>query len=96
MNDHRGNASPTDAADDTQEAATALLDSLADQLMLAVEVCSHNGISFPRVWDEVEDALDTVPQDLPTEWRTELRRYLSDYVASAFMNVSTTRGEGVY
>lgn len=63
------------------------MDCLTQQLKVAVESCSRNGIPFPRIWDEVEDALDLVPADIPVEWRTELRLYLSDHVVSAFMNV---------
>ncbi len=63
------------------------MDCLTQQLKVAVETCSRNGIPFPRIWDEVEDALDLVPTDIPAEWRSELRLYLSDHVISAFMNV---------
>ncbi|MFD4356653.1 hypothetical protein ACFWPX_29160 [Nocardia sp. NPDC058518] len=62
------------------------MDRLTDQLMVAVESCSRDGIPFPLIWDEVEDALDLVPADLPAEWRSELRLYLTDHVISAFMN----------
>ncbi|MFE1594155.1 hypothetical protein [Nocardia sp. NPDC058705] len=63
------------------------MDCLTQQLKVAVETCSRNGIPFPRIWDEVEDALDMVPTDIPVQWRTELRLYLSDHVISAFMKV---------
>ncbi|MFD3705359.1 hypothetical protein ACFWUP_19645 [Nocardia sp. NPDC058658] len=64
------------------------MDCLTRQLKVAVESCSRNGIPFPLIWDEVEDALDMVPTDIPVHWRTELRLYLSDHVISAFMNVT--------
>ncbi|MFE5479793.1 MULTISPECIES: hypothetical protein [unclassified Nocardia] len=66
---------------------TVHMDCLTQQLMVAVESCSRNGIPFPRIWEEVEDALDMVPAGIPAEWRSELRLYLSDHVISAFMNV---------
>lgn len=67
--------------------STVHLDYLTHQLMDAVESCSRSGIPFPLIWEEVEDALDMVPDDLPAEWRTDLRLYLSGHVISAFMNV---------
>ncbi|MFD3510151.1 hypothetical protein [Nocardia sp. NPDC058666] len=71
---------------------TVHLDCLTVQLMTAVESCSRDGIPFPRIWEEVEDALDMVPRDLPIEWRLELRQYLSDHVVSAFMNAPDSGG----
>ncbi|MFD4462591.1 hypothetical protein [Nocardia sp. NPDC058480] len=68
--------------------SNAHMDCLTDQLMVAVESCSRNGIPFPRIWEEVEEALDLVPADVPAEWRSELRLYLTDHVISAFMNVA--------
>ncbi|MBC7303933.1 MAG: hypothetical protein H5T78_23685 [Nocardia sp.] len=65
------------------------MDCLTQQLKVAVESCSRNGIPFPLIWDEVEDALDLVPADIPVEWRTELRWYLSDHVTSAFRTAAT-------
>ncbi|MEU4415909.1 hypothetical protein [Nocardia salmonicida] len=67
--------------------STVQMDSLTHQLKVAVESCSRSGIPFPRIWEEVEDALDMVPADIPAEYRTEFRLYLSDHVISAFMNV---------
>ncbi|TCJ89743.1 hypothetical protein [Nocardia alba] len=66
---------------------TAQMDCLTQQLMVAVESCTRNGIPFPRIWEEVEDALDLVPADIPAQWRSDLRLYLSDHVFSAFMKV---------
>ncbi|MFD3746323.1 hypothetical protein [Nocardia sp. NPDC058633] len=68
--------------------STVQMDCLTHQLMVAVESCSRNGISFLRIWDEVEDALDLVPADIPAQYRTQLRQYLSEHVISAFMSVS--------
>ena len=67
------------------------LDCLTQQLMAAVESCSRNGIPFPRIWSEIEEALDLVPYDIPSEWHSELRRYLSGHVISAFMSVTPER-----